>query len=81
MLSTVNNLFNKDIYTDENVYQKLVYTDENGETTGMTIADSYAVFAYVINDVADSTDTLYVRTVQKKGDSTIYGICKEISLK
>ena len=80
VLSTVNNLFNKDIYTDENVYQKLVYTDENGETTGMTIADSYAVFAYVINDVADSTDTLYVRTVQKKGDSTIYGICKEINI-
>ena len=81
VLSTVNSLFNKEtVYTDENAYKKIVYTDENGAENTITAPDNMSIFAYVVNDIGDSNDTLYVRTIQKNDGESIYGICAEISL-
>ena len=81
VLSTVNSLFNKEtVYTDENAYKKIVYTDENGTEDTITAPDNMSIFAYVVNDIGDSNDTLYVRTIQKNDGESIYGICAEISL-
>ena len=81
VLSTVNSLFNKEtVYTDENAYKKIVYTDENGTEDTIAAPDNMSIFAYVVNDIGDSNDTLYVRTIQKNDGESIYGICAEISL-
>lgn len=81
VLSTLNSLFNKDtVYTDENAYKKIVYTDENGAEGTITAPENKSIFAYVVNDVSGSTDTLYARTIQKIDGISTYGICAEISL-
>ena len=81
VLSTLNSLFNKDtVYTDENAYKKIVYTDENGAEGTITAPENMSIFAYVVNDVSGSTDTLYARTIQKIDGISTYGICAEISL-
>ena len=46
----------------------------------ITAPDNMSIFAYVVNDIGDSNDTLYVRTIQKNDGESIYGICAEISL-
>ena len=70
VLSTLTSLFNKDT----------VYTDENGAEGTITAPENKSIFAYVVNDVSGSTDTLYARTIQKIDGISTYGICAEISL-